>query len=251
MTATTMLMLTLILNGGEPMLSNPIISDVDADGARQIAIPVRDVFEAAGYVVQYWDREQPHVDIIGHADRLPEGRHLMRKGVIHLDRAEVRSDEHVAALPFPVRSINGTLYAPAIVMRIIGGGDLRADLDAQTLHWDTYPPERPPVMTVAEIVSDLPRWLHRRVRIEGTFHGSDVSGDGAAATIGAPAPGAWVVADGTGAIHCTDAVWIGWLFTRTPELARDLRVAVEGVVRPGWGGIPYLSNANAISDDAA
>lgn len=236
-----LVMLSLILNGTEVSLHAPIITGIDDQGTRQIMVPLRETFEASGFVVQYHDREEPYVEITGHVDRLRTRRHLLRQGIVYPGHPEVRASEYVADLPFPVERVEGTLYAPAILLRIIGGGDLRVDLDAEALHWDTYAPDHPPLLRVKELLAGLPAWMHRRVRVEGTFHGPD-----APSGAGAPAQGAWAVSDGTGAIYCTDALWIGSLHIVRPEVEGGQQIAVEGIVRPGWGGLPYLSNAELI-----
>ncbi len=240
---TAAIVLTLILNGQQPFIAKPIMAGTDAQGTQRIAVPVRNVFEAAGFVVEYRDGA---VDVTGYADRLPEGRRLVRRGRLFLDRPAVRCEEYTADLPFPVETIDGTLYAPAIVLRIIAGGDLSADLDAGTLRWDLHAPDDPPTMSIGGLLADLPRWLHRRVRIEGAFVGSEGDPAHATTSIGAPAPGAWAVADGSGAIYCTDVIVVSRTFVQDPGLEFARRVAVEGVVRPGWGGLPYLSQAEAI-----
>ncbi len=245
---TAAIVLTLILNGAEVDLPHPIRATVDAQGTEHIAVPVREVFEAAGFVVQYHEDGGRYVEITGYVDRLPR-RHLVRHGVLYIDRPELRVDEYVAELPFPARVIDGTLYAPLISLRIIGGGDVSADLDARTVHWTVYQPDDPPLLEVAEVIADLPRWLHRRVQVQGAYVGA--AGDPAhwATALGAPAPGAWAVADETGAIYCTDAsARNGALYIRRPTVAFAQRVTVAGIVRPGWGGVPYLSCAEIIAE---
>ena len=244
-----MILLTLVLNGTEVSLHAPIITAVDDHGARQIMVPLRETFEAAGFVVQYHDGDTPRVEITAHVDRLPARRHLVRHGTAFPGRSEIRAHEYVAALPLPVERIEGTLYAPSIVLRIIGGGDLRIDLDESKLHWDLHAPEQPPVLAVAELLSELPVWFHRRVRCNGTFHGPDAPAALATGTVGAPAPGAWAVSDDTAAIYCTDAIQAGGLHVVRPRLDSGQQVAVEGIVRPGWGGLPYLSAAEIILPD--
>ncbi len=240
---TAAIVLTLILNGQQPYIAAPIMADTDAQGTQRISVPVRAVFEAAGFVVEYRDGA---IEISGYVDRLPEGRHLVRHGTLSPGRPTVRCDEYVAELPFAARNIDGTLYAPAIVLRIIAGGDLSADLDTGTLRWDLHPPDNPPTLAIGELLADLPRWLHRRVRIEGAVVGHKGDPAHAATSAGAPAPGAWAVADGTGALYCTDVMLSDGLHVQDPGLQFAQRVAVEGVVRPGWGGLPYLSQAEAI-----
>lgn len=245
---TAAIVLMLILNGAKVDLPHPITATMDAQGTQQIAVPVREVFEAAGFVVQYHADGRRYVEITGYVDRLPK-RHLVRHGILYIDRPELQVDEYVADLPFTARKIDGTLYAPAISLRIIGGGDVLADLDARTLHWTVYEPDAPPLLEVEEVISDLPRWLHRRVQVQGAFIGA--AGDPAhwATALGAPAPGAWAVADETGAIYCTDApATNGALYVRHPTVAFAQQVTVAGIVRPGWGGVPYLSAAEIITE---
>lgn len=241
-----MILLTLVLNGAEVSMSEPIVSAIDPDGTRQVMVPLRETFEAAGFVVQYHEGEERYVEITGDVDRLGTRRHLLRQGIIHPGRAEVRAAEHVAALPLPVERLEGTLYAPAILLRIIAGGDLRVDLDARELRWDLHEPDDPPLLQIGQLLSDLPAWLHRRVRIEGVFHGTDAPAGIDNMNAGSPAPGAWTVSDGTGAIYCTDAFWIGRLVINEPEAMIGQAITVEGIVRPGWGGLPYLSGAELI-----
>ena len=240
---TAAIVLTLILNGQQPFIAQPILASTDHRGTR-IEVPVREVFEAAGFTVGYRESGDRTVDISRPAGLRAGDR--SRHGTLYLDRPAVRCLEYVADLPFPIERIDGTLYAPAIVLRIIAGGDLSADLDAGTLRWDLHPPDDAPAMSIGDLLADLPRWLHRRVRIEGAFVGPQ--GDPAHTTtgLGAPAPGAWAIADGTGAIYCTDVMVMSTIFVQDPGLEFAQRVAVEGVVRPGWGGVPYLSQAEAI-----
>ncbi len=241
--AATLMVLTLVLNGVEVEMPFPIISELDEYGARQIAIPVRETFEAAGFVVQYHARNEPYIEITGHIEHLPRRHRLTRVGQVYPDRAQVRVNEYSSDLPFAPQRLDGRMYAPAIVLRIIGGGDLQVDLGRERIYWDTYPPDDPPLLSVSELVSDLPAWVHRRVRIEGVFNGSDPAGRPASLAGGAPAVATWVVHDESGAIHCTDTTWIGHLIIRSPEFSPGQQVAVEGIVRVGWGGMPYLSNA--------
>ncbi|HCA47837.1 MAG TPA: hypothetical protein DEP45_10935 [Armatimonadetes bacterium] len=241
---TAAIMLTLILNGQQPFIAHPITADTAAGGWQQIAVPVRDVFEAAGFTVRYREWGDRTVDISGYEGEADE-RRLVQYGTLYLDRPEARCQEYLATLPSALESIDGALYAPAIVLRIIGGGDLVADLDAGTLRWDLQQ-GAPPALAMGELMADLPRWLHCRVHVEGTATGPGGEPRRPATSIGPPAPGAWAVADETGAIFCTDVYVAGGLF-RAQDLGFEpgQRVAVEGVVRTGWGGLPYLSQAKA------
>ncbi|MEA3402825.1 MAG: hypothetical protein U9R79_16415 [Armatimonadota bacterium] len=233
--------LVLIFNGTEVDLAHPVLAVQGDLGTQQVLVPVRNVFEAAGFAVQYRAGDDPHVSITGYVDRLPE-RQLVRHGSVYLRRPQIRCEEYVATLPAAPERRDDTLYIPAIALRIIAGGELTADLEEKTLRWELPGPEEAPTLEIGELVANLPRWLHQRVRVEGTVVEAEGDPRHPATALGAPAPGAWVVADGTGALYCTDTLWTKRrLVVPDPGVEFAQRVALSGVVRPGWGGVPYLS----------
>ncbi len=237
------LTLVLMLNGNQVDLAKPVLTMQSDDGTQHVMVPLREVFEAAGFAVEYRDRKPPYIAITGHVDRLPR-RHLVRRGYVYPGRPEVRCEEYLARLPFAPRTIEAVTYVPAVVLRIVGGGHVEADLQGLELRWNLTDPASPPALEIGELLADVPRWLHRRVRIEGAVLGPEGDPQHYATAIGAPAPGAWAVTDGTGAICCTDVIWSEHRpMIPDPEVQFAQRVVVEGILRPGWGGLPYLSCA--------
>ncbi len=96
-------------------------------------------------------------------------------------------------------------------------------------------------------MSDLSRWMHRRVSLRAEFIGPGGDPAWPATSIGATAPAAWAVRDDTGAIYCNDVIVISTQFTTPVDFSPGERIEVAGIVRPGWGGIPYLSVAESRS----
>lgn len=245
--AASLVLLTLVLNGKLVDLPHPIYAvAADPPSTLQVVVPVRDVFEAMGFVVQVNDDEARSVTITGYVDRLPR-RQLLRIGTLVPGEPTVTAHEYSAALPSPPTALDGCLYAPLVAVRIIAGCDVRVDIEGKALHCDLVEPEDAPALTIGELMSDLARWMHRRVLVQGEYIGP--AGDDAwpATSMGAPAPGAWAVRNDTGAIYCADVLMLGVPYVVDPELSAGERYEVGGVVRPGWGGVPYLSQAVARS----
>ncbi len=245
MSAANLVLLTLILNATPVDLPHPIYALPGASALGcQVVVPVRDVFEAMDFVVQV--NADDSVTLTGYVDRLP-GRHLLRVGTLVPGEPIVTCHEYSAALPSPPTVHDGCLYASLMAVRTVAGCDTRIDLETKTMHCDLTEPEDAPALTIAELMSDLSRWVHRRVLVRGEYIGP--AGDGAwpATSMGAPAPGAWAVRDETGAVYCADVLMLGVPYPVDPELSAGERYEVGGVVRPGWGGIPYLSQAEARS----
>lgn len=245
MSATGLVLLTLVLNGQPVDLPHPIIAIADVPLAGPLVIvPVRDVFEAMGFVVQV--NADASVTVTGYVDRLPR-RHLLRVGTLIPGEPTVTCHEYAAALPSPPTAHGGCLYASLSTLPIITGCALRVDLEGKTLHCDLVEPEDAPALTIAELMSDLLRWMHRRVRVQGEYVGTGGDTAWPATSMGAPAPGAWVIRNDAGAVYCADVLMLGVPYVVDAELSPGERYEVGGVVRPGWGGIPYLSQAEARS----
>jgi len=233
MSATGLVLLTLVLNGQPVELPHHIFALPEASvHGMQVVVPVRDVFEAMGFVVQVNDDEERSVTITGYVDRLPR-RQLLRIGTLVPGEPTVTAHEYSAALPSPPTAMKGCLYAPLMAVPIIAGCDVRVDLESKALRCDLVEPEDAPALTVGEVMSDLARWMHRRVLVRGEYIGA--AGDAAwpATSMGAPAPGAWAVRDETGAIYCADILMLGIPYPVDPELSSGERYEVGGVVRPG------------------
>jgi hypothetical protein len=247
MSAASLVLLTLMLNGKPVDLPHPIFALPEAPPmGRQVVVPVRDVFEAMGFVVQVNDDEQRSVTITGYVDRLPR-RQLLRIGTLVPGEPTVTAHEYSAALPAPPTAVDGCLYVSLVAVRIIAGCDVRVDLESKALRCDLVEPEDAPALTVGELMSDLAHWMHRRVRVRGEYIGTGGDTAWPATSMGAPAPGAWAIRDETGAIYCADILMLGIPYPVDPELSAGERYEVGGVVRPGWGGVPYLSQAEARS----
>ncbi len=246
--AGAIIMLSLILNGKPVDLPHPVFGTTGGEGfdEAQIMVPVRDAFEAMGFVVQWHGDDPSVVSITGYVDRLPR-RHLLRTATLHVGEPRVECAEYQADLPVPPEKLDGCLYAPLIALRIITGADLRVDFAQAQLRCDLFDPEDAPSLTIAELVSDLPTWLHRRVTIRGEFIGPGGDPAWPSTSMGAPAPAAWAVRDDTGAIYCTDVIVAGGQFAVPVDFSPGERIEVAGIVRPGWGGILYLSVAESRS----
>ena len=146
MPAASLVLLTLVLNSRPVDLPHPIWTVVgDPPHEMQVVVPVRDVFEAMGFVVQV--NEDRSVTVTGYVDRLPN-RHLLRIGTLIPGEPTVASHEYSAALPNPPSTPDGCLYVSLMAVRIIAGCDTRVDLEGKALHCDLAEPEDAPTLTI-------------------------------------------------------------------------------------------------------
>ena len=160
-----------------------------------------------------------------------------------LGKKELRNGEYQTTMPFAPEFRDGVLYAPMIAVRVLTGAILRLDAENETVYCDTHWDEEVPTPTIGEILGDIPRWAHRRVHVRAEFVGYEGDASCYATNQGAPAPAAWAVADGTGSIYYTELVFLGAMGISQVDYQPGQPLDLTGVVRLGYGGVPYLSGS--------
>ncbi|MCK4323727.1 MAG: copper amine oxidase N-terminal domain-containing protein [Armatimonadetes bacterium] len=238
---TTIVVLTFILNGTPVHMMDPVLYIPEGPAQeQQVLVPVRAVFEELGYIVDWQDAHSPHVIITGDWRKLPMAK-TRYVGKLFVGENLLRESEYTTALSVAPYVRDGTLYAPLMVVRILTGAEVRWDAQTGTVECEHQGHGEPPLLKVEDILGDTVNWLHRRVRLEGEFLGIEGDPDCPATAQGIPVPGAWVVRDNTGSIYCTNAT-TGLRYGGMTYIEPGTFLFMNGVLRDGYGGIPYLAH---------
>jgi len=235
--AMTLVTVTFMLNGAPVDLAPPVLYvepavELDPGLARQVLVPVREVFEKLGCEVTYEDTG--HVRI-----SCPYPRAEGSKTQVTFSPNEQRFMISANQLDLPVspHMRSGRMYLPMIAVRVITGAVLCWDAQNRTVHCEYHPEQAPPTVTIAELMGDVVRWAHRRVQIIGEFAGYDGDPSFPATSHGPPEDCAWTLRDSTGAVYCSGADMV----TPVHPLQSGQLLQLSGVLRFGYGGLPYLS----------